>query len=414
VLRLWNVDSGSESRRIVQGPGLLAVAFRPESNLVLAAGKDNTVSAWDSKTGKQALALPGHFGWVAGMAFTPDGATLVTTGYDNSVKLWDWSDVTRNDVLPGHEGWTLALAFSPNDRLLASGGRDGVVKFWDAATGDLLEQWKGKQPVTALAFAPDDQPMHLAVGAWSEDGSSSLKLLEVRLSLGKVVLKDLHSLEGHKKGVTCLAFTKATLASGSGDGTVILWDAAAGKSKRTLKVEREVRALAFTSTGGTIATGDARGYVKLWDASTGTPLPRTVQNQPIPEVAVHDGAITGLAFVNDDFVFLSTGADHTMKLWTWKQDQTATALRTYRSHQQPISTLARLGDSSFATASWDHAVKLWDLREPFGVGDERFTLVGHTAPVRALAISANRQILASAGHDGVIRLWRATPVPRVQ
>ena len=73
-----------------------------------------------------------------------------------------------------------------------------------------------------------------------------------------------------------------------------------------------------------------------------------------------------------------------------------------------MSCLALLGEATFATGSWDRTVKLWDLRDA-GFGEERFTLVGHTGPVRALAATANRQLLASAGNDGTIRLWRAAP-----
>ena len=38
---------------------------------------------------------------------------------------------------------------------------------------------------------------------------------------------------------------------------------------------------------------------------------------------------------------------------------------------------------------------------------ERFTLIGHLGPVRALAVAADQSFLASAGNDGTIRIWRA-------
>ena len=54
-----------------------------------------------------------------------------------------------------------------------------------------------------------------------------------------------------------------------------------------------------------------------------------------------------------------------------------------------------------ASASLDGTIKLYDL------DFERFTLIGHQGPVRALAIAADQSFLASAGNDGTIRIWRA-------
>src|SRR5205085_10647505 len=48
----------------------------------------------------------------------------------------------------------------------------------------------------------------------------------------------------------------------------------------------------------------------------------------------------------------------------------------------------------------DHQVRLWDRH----TGVER-VLSGHEGAVRALAFSANRQLLASGGDDQSVRLW---------
>jgi WD40 repeat protein len=264
----------------------------------------------------------------------------------------------------------------------------------------LLGEWQAKQPVTALAFGPDEKQLQLAVGTWGE--SDNLKILDVRFEAPELTLKELHNLKGHSQGVTSLTFSKGgVLASGSGDGAAILWDVSAGKSTHTLKGEAGIRTVAFAPGGASVATGDVAGRVKLWDAATGKPLRRKA-----PERDMHEGPVNGLVFLSDDFVLASAGADHTLKLWTWKQDEGPNVLRVYRSHQQPISALAWVRGGQLATASRDRSVKLWDVQE-WGLGDERFTLLGHASPVQCLAVSANRQIIASGAADGSIRLWRA-------
>lgn len=52
-------------------------------------------------------------------------------------------------------------------------------------------------------------------------------------------------------------------------GEVIFWDAATGQVRATLKFDSgPVKALAFTADGKTLATGTVDGTVKLWDVTS--------------------------------------------------------------------------------------------------------------------------------------------------
>ncbi|GEM_PF-1844745 len=412
AVRLWDAKSGKElAAPIFQNGGVFGVALKPNSTIVIAAGKDHVVRAWDYKTGQEQFALRGHLGWVQAVAVTPDGAAVATSSYDNTVRIWDGT--APSDTL-SHGDWVQALAFSGDDELLASGGRDGVVKVWRAATGALLGEIKGHPgPVTALGFVPDPPPDappskggdmggKLVVGSWSDNGAGSVKLWELTIAAGKLnAPREGPAFQGHTQGVQCLAVgKKGMLATGSADGTAILWDLVTGAKKQTLAAEHPVQCVAFSPSGARLALGNAKGSVQVWDTVGGELQKRgTVQD-------AHAGGVRALVFRGEDFEFLSAGADQTLKQWDWKAKQNPTAGLVARAHYQPVSCLALLGDTTFASGSWDRSVKLWDLRDA-GVGEERFTLAGHTGPVRALAATANRQLLASAGNDGTIRLWRA-------
>ena len=65
-----------------------------------------------------------------------------------------------------------------------------------------------------------------------------------------------------------------TLASGSDDKTVRLWDVATGRpigSPLTGHTDA-VSSVAFSPDGKTLATGSADGTIRLWDVATGRPL----------------------------------------------------------------------------------------------------------------------------------------------
>src|SRR4051812_43339756 len=80
------------------------------------------------------------------------------------------------------------------------------------------------------------------------------------------------TLKGHVKGVLCVAFSPdgKTLATGSSDETVKLWDAATGQEKAALKGHNQpVHSVAFSPDGKVVASGGWDGSIKLWDVATG-------------------------------------------------------------------------------------------------------------------------------------------------
>jgi WD40 repeat protein len=76
-----------------------------------------------------------------------------------------------------------------------------------------------------------------------------------------------NTLKGHTELVRSVAFSPdgKTLASGSQDKTIKLWDVAAGKEQATLKGHtHEVYFVAYSSDGKTLASGSG-DETKLWD-----------------------------------------------------------------------------------------------------------------------------------------------------
>jgi WD40 repeat protein len=425
VVRFWDLKADMQKSTLLaisaqHGRDVLALAYRSDGKAIASAGKDTVIRLWDAQTGAEAGHWAGHLGWVTALAFTADRATLVSGGYDRSVKAWDANPSGGAQVLAGHKGWVHCVAFSlptKDMHLLASGGDDGVVKLWEAASGAAMGELTGHAgSVTAVAFAYH-KPNVLAVGTFGAKGEGEVKLWELNRDDKGRGFKgtELQTLKGHKGGVTCVAFSPRgeTLASGSADKTAIVWNLKDGKALRTVTGHQAaIRCLSFAIDGSVLLTGSADKSARICSLKSG-------QTQ---RVATHTDSVEAIDFVmlqgetRDLPGIITGGLDHLIRVWTPGDKGNFLPLGTTRAAGQPITCLLRQGNTMI-TGGWDGTVRLWSLElhadkagDPAQVDiHQRFSFTGHTAPVRAVAMSRDQAVLASASHDGTVRLWRGEP-----
>ncbi|MFN8004069.1 MAG: hypothetical protein U0X75_24005 [Acidobacteriota bacterium] len=90
--------------------------------------------------------------------------------------------------------------------------------------------------------------------------------------LWRQVHDEKQTLKGHAGFVYSVSYSPdgRTLASGSSDGTVKLWDVASGAEKVTLKGHAGfVLSVSYSPDGRTLASGSSDKTVKLWDVASG-------------------------------------------------------------------------------------------------------------------------------------------------
>ena len=392
TIKLWDAHSG-ELLRTLEGHTkyVRSVTFAPDGSTLASSSRDATVKLWDARSGELLRTLEGHTQGISSVAFAPDGKTLASSGGDNTIKLWDAHSGELLRTLEGHTGWVISVTFAPDGQTLASGSEDKTIKLWDARSGALLRTLEGHTNyVYSVSFAPDGKT--LASGSLDR----TIKLWDARS--GELLLSidargPNHKRKGHTDWVSSVAFAPdgKTLASGSGDKTIKLWDTRSGETLRTLEGHRNwVSSVAFAPDGNTLASGSEDKTIKLWDARSGALL-RTLEG--------HTSLINSVAFAPDGNTLASSSSDNTVKLW---DARSGALLRTLEGHTSWVNSVAFAPDGkALASGSWDDTIKLWDARS----GETLRTLEGHTSSVASVAFAPDGKTLASSSKDKTIKLW---------
>jgi WD40 repeat protein/transcriptional regulator with XRE-family HTH domain len=276
-----------------------------------------------------------------------------------------------------------AVAISRSGQDWAALSRRGEVRVWREGGKRLHLAWQAHTDMTfAFALSPDEHT--LASG--SVDGS--VKLWDVES--GALLCSGWHT-----QGTTCLAFSPdgSLLASGGSDATVRLWGASLGTPVEDIPHPGPVFALAWSPDGRLLASGDFAGTTRLWQ------MQQTGPTRLWQTLSGHTNMVRGLAFAPDGSILASASWDSTVKLW---QLESLRCLETLVGHTERVQALAWSPDGrTLASGSYDHTIRLWDGE----LGHSRAVLHGHSAIVYGLAFTPESRHLLSGSDDGTLRLW---------
>jgi WD40 repeat protein len=432
TVQLWNLSTGALERTLTGGKGpTFAVAFAPDGRTVAGTNLQGTGQIWDATSGKLVRSLPAQKGSAA-VAYSPDGTLLAVSGEDHTIRLSRVADGKPAATITA-PATAAGLAWTPDGKSLLSGHTDKTVRFWDPATGKavgnplVLDDWASTLAISrdggtlvtgslggqttlwnlpartrrrslaasltkaiALAVWPDGS----TVGTGAENGTVRLWTgtgAPVRgLTLPKPTTA---SVKGHDDGVPVYALavsrTGTSVAAGTQDGRIAIWDPRSGTLQRTLKPGNgDVLALRYLDDGTLLSGGNGIGITR-WNADGTARL-----KIPLADDAVYDLAVTpdqtqvvgcigvGSLIVHD----LISGAQ----------------VRTLRGHASRASAVDVSPDGkTIVSSSDDKTVRLWNLTS----GQQLRVLTGHLAEVSIVRFSPDGATVASGGSDRQVRLW---------
>lgn len=217
-------------------------------------------------------------------------------------------------------------------------------------------------------------------------------------------LRKLHVFKSGADSLLSIALSSCGtyLAAGSQSGAIFLWSIRSSqkgfsyKALGVFKQHREaVLALAFRLNSASFYSASADRTVKVWSAA---PEPMYIDT-----LFGHQDSVPALACLARDTCMTVGCRDRTARLWKIAEE-TQLIFRASENAGGSLEALAMISEDAFVTGSDTGALSLWSTRKKkptVNVFDAHFGYIG------AVATLPFTDLVASAGSDGKIKLWRA-------
>lgn len=293
---------------------------------------------WNSRSVLPALS-------VLALVFGVSGSLFAQT----PTVIWSAQDLT---------GGIYSVDFSPNGKFLAySASSDERVQVRRSVNGNLVRSFSAdtESGVDQVRFSPGGTALASIWNRTRTEGGYTFFFGAMELWDGSSP-PSMPSGGSHANYATCLAWRPdgQSVATGSTDRRVILWDAATGQDIRSFDHDAWIQSVAISPDGEYLATGGSDYLIKVWNLDSGA-LVRTLIG--------HTDYVRTVAF-------------------------------------SPDGSMLASGAGGFGTP--DNTIKLWRVAD----GTLLRTITGHGDWVNEIAFAANGLYLGSASRDGTIRFWR--------
>lgn len=324
----------------------------------------------------------GHTNLVRQFAISPNGKKLVSVSNDAKIIVWDFESRSRLATLTHDDQHNVtSVAFSPDGRWFVTACADGTVNVWDAenyAKQAMVVGYKGN--VNRIIFSPNGRWLLTAtgqiqhtlweVGSWRK--AQDVTMWGVGETKVPIFSPDSHYLT---------------------DASWNIWNL-----KRSMALTCEFQDYdwfwaALSPDATQLVTTESSGFVSFWDVRQFWP---NGHKRLIKREQAHRDRARAVGY-SPDGRYVATGGETTI-LWDARN---RTKLARFSYLERPTYLSFTPDSKSLVACYGDAQLLIWDVE----AREQRFSFVGHSHPVRAIAFATSGKLLASAGDDQSIILW---------
>lgn len=393
-----------------------------EEDEIFSVSDDCTVRAWD-QTGQSKI-LYTHDKAVLCLDRSKDGSILVSGGADKKVKFFDLVKGEVQSVLNEFTSSIWAVKLSGNLKYFAAGDSNSVLKVWDYQAMTVLKTLTGHtKRISHLEFNLTESVLV------SSSNDATIRIWSMHEDKNELILT------GHTDWIKSFKISQDQkyIYSIAENFKIMIWYFPSfDNSCRKKQHNSPILFMCYSKPQNFLYTADTN-EIKVWDMRTKTVIKTFFLSHELSALCMNsDGQCLIAAYTNYEIHFWNIDDTHSqvkvrhpsvIKIMAASQDhsvlvigdanfrvtvynkKTFDCLQVYRRHNSVVNALSfgKPDDGEnkiLISGGADNLIFIYRLRHKKSV---KFS--GHTAPVTAVGVSRNNELLISGDEIGSFKIW---------